>query len=68
MSNATALISSSVPIFTTCAPGAGWWVNGGSPARDRQEATASAIESPAAATAGAWRRMGRLRSAPGSRA
>ena len=38
MSNATALISSSVPSLTTCAPGPGRCVNGGSPASDREEA------------------------------
>ena len=47
MSNATALISSSVPIFTTCAPGAGRCVNGGSPAGHREEADREREQQPA---------------------
>src|SRR4051812_12482400 len=57
-SNGTAVMSSSVPTWMTWAPGAGAWVSGGSPSATPKKPLASAVRSPATATAGARFRTG----------
>ena len=63
MSRSSGVNSSSAPTLTTCSPGAGRCVTGGSPSSRGKNPVASARSSPPTATFGAWRSTGSTGSA-----